>query len=366
MTNDPAPITRFESNGGHGPVLVGHGLIRSLPTLLPELHGDKVEQLLIVHQPSLRTIAEELHTALAPHYRRVLLAEVPDAESGKRVEVAEFLWGILGQSDFTRSDAILTLGGGAVTDLGGWVAASWLRGVQVVHVPTTVLAMVDAAVGGKTGINTNEGKNLVGAFHLPSAVVCDLDVLDSLPRNELVTGFAEAVKIGFIHEPEILDLIEADPDRATDPSSPEFRRILEHAIRFKLDVTASDLTEQGGREMLNYGHTLGHAIEHTERYQWRHGAAVAVGMIFAAELSRLSGRLSDADADRHRRILELLGLPTSYPANRWPQLLTVMARDKKARGSLLRFVVLEAIGRPTIMTAPEESLLFAAYQEIAS
>lgn len=366
MTTDTAPATILGPSGEHGPVIVGNGLIRELPTRLPELLGDRVEQLLIVHQPTLRSIAEELHAALAGGYRRVLIAEVPDAEAGKRAEVAEFLWGILGQSDFTRSDAILTLGGGAVTDLGGWVAASWLRGVQVVHVPTTVLAMVDAAVGGKTGINTNEGKNLVGAFHLPRGVVCDLDVLDSLPRNELVTGFAEAVKIGFIHEPEILDLIEADPERATDPTTPEFRRILEHAIRFKLDVTAADLTERGGREMLNYGHTLGHAIEHTERYQWRHGAAVAVGMRFAAELSRLSGRLSDADADRHGRILELLGLPTSYPANRWPQLLAVMARDKKARGALLRFVVLDGIGRPAIMTAPEESLLFAAYQEIAS
>ena len=358
--------TTLTAAGDHGPVLLGSGLIERLDEHLPALLGDRVEQLLIVHQPTLRDIAEQLHLRLSGAYRRVLLAEVPDAESGKRVEVAEFLWGILGQSDFTRSDAVIALGGGACTDLGGWVAASWLRGVQVLQVPTTVLAMADAAVGGKTGINTNEGKNLVGAFHLPAGVVCDLDVLASLPRNELVTGFAEAVKIGFIAEPEILDLIEADAERATEPTSPEFRRILELAIAHKLRVTSDDLTEQGGREMLNYGHTLGHAIEHSERYQWRHGAAVAVGMAFAAELGRLSGRLSDEDADRHRRVLELLGLPTSYPANRWPQLLATMARDKKSRGSLLRFVVLDGIGRPTIMQAPDESLLFAAYQEIAS
>lgn len=364
MTADITTLTA--TAGDHGPVLVGTGLIERLDERLPELVGDRTEQLLIVHQPTLREIAEQLHLRLSAKYRRVLLAEVPDAEAGKRVEVAEFLWGILGQSDFTRSDAIIALGGGAATDLGGWVAASWLRGVKVVQIPTTVLAMADAAVGGKTGINTNEGKNLVGAFHLPAGVICDLDVLGSLPRNELLTGFAEAVKIGFIAEPEILDLIEADPERATDPASDEFRRILELAIAEKLRVTSADLTEQGGREMLNYGHTLGHAIEHSERYQWRHGAAVSVGMVFAAELGRLSGRLSDAEADRHRRVLELLGLPTSYPANRWPQLHSVMARDKKSRGSLLRFVVLDGIGQPTIMQAPDESLLFAAYQEVAS
>ncbi|NLT27221.1 MAG: 3-dehydroquinate synthase [Microbacteriaceae bacterium] len=358
--------TTLTAPGGHGPVLIGTGLIERLDEHLPALVGDKVEQLLIVHQPTLREIAEQLHLRLGGKYRRVLLAEIPDAESGKRVEVAEFLWGILGQADFTRSDAIISLGGGACTDLGGWIAASWLRGVKVVQVPTTVLAMADAAVGGKTGINTNEGKNLVGAFHLPAGVVCDLDVLASLPRNELVTGFAEAVKIGFIAEPEILDLIEADPERATDPTTPEFRRILELAIEFKLQVTSNDLTEQGGREMLNYGHTLGHAIEHTERYQWRHGAAVSVGMVYAAELGRLSGRLSDAEADRHRRVLELLGLPTGYPGNRWPQLHSVMARDKKSRGSLLRFVVLDAIGQPTIMTAPDDALLFAAYEGVSA
>ena len=361
-----AETTTLTAAGGHGPVLIGTGLIERLDEQLPALVGDRVEQLLIVHQPTLRDIAEQLHLRLGGKYRRVLLAEVPDAESAKRVEVAEFLWGILGQSDFTRSDAVIALGGGACTDLGGWVAATWLRGVRLVQIPTTVLGMVDAAVGGKTGINTNEGKNLVGAFHLPAGVVCDLDVLASLPRNELVTGFAEAVKIGFIAEREILDLIEADPERATDPTSDEFRRILELAIAHKLQVTSADLTEQGGREMLNYGHTLGHAIEHTERYQWRHGAAVAVGMAFAAELGRLSGRLSDDEADHHRRVLELLGLPTTYPASRWPQLLTVMARDKKSRGSLLRFIVLDAIGHPTIMPAPDEALLFAAYEGIAS
>lgn len=355
---------RISVEGAHGDILIGTGLIERLPELLPGLLGDQVEQILIVHPPALATIAEQARESLTAGYRRVLMAELPDAESAKRIEVASFAWGILGQADFTRSDAIVTIGGGATSDIGGFIAASWLRGIRVVHVPTTVLGMADAAIGGKTGINTSEGKNLVGAFHPPAGVVVDFDVLAELPRNELLAGLAEVIKCGFIAEPEILDLVEADPAAASDPDSPAFRRIVELAVTVKAGVVGEDLRERGLREILNYGHTLGHAIEHAERYQWRHGAAISIGMVFAAELARLSGRLSDAEADRHRRVLELLGLPVSYPAGRWPTLLATMRRDKKARGAMLRFIVLDGIGRPNVMQAPEESLLFAAYQGI--
>jgi 3-dehydroquinate synthase len=238
--------------------------------------------------------------------------------------------------------------------------------VQVVQVPTTVLGMVDAAVGGKTGINTAEGKNLVGAFWAPRAVLCDLDILDSLTDNERVAGFAEVVKAGFIWHPEILDLIEADPQAAVDPRSESFRRSIELAIDMKARVVGEDLREAGLREVLNYGHTLGHAIEHAERYRWRHGAAISVGMMYAAELSRLAGRLPDAATQRHRDILTLLGLPTTYRAGAWPQLQATMQRDKKARGGMLRFIVLDDIARPTVLQAPDESLLFAAYQEVGA
>jgi 3-dehydroquinate synthase len=295
----------------------------------------------------------------------VLLAEIPDAEAAKRVEVAAFCWQIMGQTDFTRSDVVVGLGGGATTDVAGFVAATWLRGIDVIQLPTTVLGMVDAALGGKTGINTAEGKNLVGAFHAPRAVLCDLDVLDDLPRNELLAGYAEVVKAGFIAEPEILDLIEADVETATDPKSPEFRRAIELAIAMKARVVGEDFREQGLREILNYGHTLGHAIEHAERYQWRHGAAISIGMVFAAELSRLTRNLSDEAVARHRRVLELLGLPTTYPIGRWQTLLATMKRDKKARGDLLKFIVLDDIARPTTITGPDEALLFAAYQNVA-
>ncbi len=347
--------------GGEQPydIVVGNGILDGIQQHL----GTKASKVLIVHSATVAAKATALREQLAEHYQ-VLLAEIPDAEAGKRMEVAAFCWQVLGQADFTRSDAVIGFGGGAVTDVAGFVAATWLRGVTLVQVPTSVAGMVDAAIGGKTGINTNEGKNLVGSFYEPSAVFCDLDTLDTLPRNEVLAGFAEIVKAGFIYYPEILDIIEADVERAIDVTTPEFRRVVELSIEMKARVVAEDLRENGLREILNYGHTLGHAIEHAERYQWRHGAAVAIGMVFAAELGRLTGALSDEIVDRHRRILESLSLPTTYPVGRWNTLLATMQRDKKARGAMLRFIVLDDLARPTVLQGPDASLLFAAYQEI--
>jgi len=350
--------------GGADPydVLVGRGVVDALPAVL----GPKVAKVLVVHAPTLGRRADELRRSLVDAGYEALIAEVPDAEDAKRVEVAAFCWQVLGQADFTRTDAVVGFGGGAVTDLAGFVAATWLRGVPLVQVPTTVLGMVDASVGGKTGINTAEGKNMVGAFHPPVGVLADLDLLETLPRNEILAGFAEVVKTGFLAEPEILELLEADVDLATDPTSAEFRRVVELSIAFKARVVGEDLTEQGLREILNYGHTLGHAVEHAERYQWRHGAAVSVGMVFAAELARLAGRLSDDVVERHRRVLASLTLPTSYPLGRWSTLLATMQRDKKARAGMLRFIVLDDVGRPTVLEGPDQSLLFAAWQEVGS
>ena len=345
-------------------IVVGRSILDRVSAAL----APTVRKILVVHPPTLAARAAQLRDRLLADTengpREVLLAEVPDAEQGKRVEVAAFCWQVMGQADFTRTDAVVGYGGGSVTDLAGFVAATWLRGIQLVQVPTTVLGLVDASVGGKTGINTAEGKNLVGAFWAPRAVIGDLDELSSLSPNEATAGFAEVVKAGFIWSPEILDIIEADPARAVDPTTDEFRRSVELAIDMKARVVSEDFREAGQREILNYGHTLGHAIEHAERYRWRHGAAISIGMLFAAELSRLAGRLSDDAAARHRTILESLGLPTSYRAGAWPQLLATMQRDKKSRGGMLRFILLDDIAKPTVLQAPDESLLFAAYQEV--
>jgi 3-dehydroquinate synthase len=361
--NQHGGVTRIPVTGeGEYEVSVGRGLLGGIADAL----GDRVNKVLIVHAPTLGRVADDLRAELQQHYAQVLLAEVPDAEASKRVEVAAFCWQILGQADFTRTDAVIGLGGGAVTDLAGFVAATWLRGVRLVQIPTTVLGMVDAAVGGKTGINTAEGKNLVGAFYAPHAVICDIDLLQTLPKNEILAGFAEVAKYGFIAEPEILDIIEADVDRATDPSTPEFRRLVELSIGVKARVVGEDFREGGLREILNYGHTLGHAIEHAERYQWRHGVAIAIGMVYAAELGRMAGHLSDEAVDRHRRVLGALGLPLSYPVDRWPGLLATMQRDKKARAGMLRFIVLDDIAKPRVLAGADESVLQFAYQEIAS
>ena len=342
-------------------ILVGRDILSTLPALI----GPNARKVLIVHPATLGARAERLRESLSADFE-VLLAEIPDAETGKRVEVAAFCWQVMGQADFTRTDVVIGFGGGAVTDLAGFVAATWLRGIRLINVPTTLLGMVDASIGGKTGINTNEGKNLVGAFHAPAGVLVDLDTLEGLSQMEILAGFGEVVKCGFIGEPEILDIIERNVDVATDSTSEEFRRMVELSIRLKARVVSEDFKENGLREILNYGHTLGHAIEYAERFQWRHGAAVAIGMVYAAELARLTGRLPDAVVDRHRSILTSLQLPISYPTGRWQTLLSVMKRDKKARGALLRFIVLDDIAKPTVLTGPDESLLFAAYQEIGS
>ncbi len=363
MSNESTVIkVTGQTPGENYDVVVGRGLLASLPGLL----GERVKRVLVIHPRALRLTGDTVREELAAAGFTALTAEIPDAEEGKHIEVASFCWQVLGQNDFTRSDAVVAVGGGAVTDLAGFVAATWLRGVKVIHMPTSLLGMVDASVGGKTGINTAEGKNLVGAFHPPAGVLADLDTLETLPKNEIISGMAEVIKCGFIADPAILDLIEKDPSAVIDPRSDLLRELIERAISVKARVVSEDLKETGQREILNYGHTLGHAIELAERYSWRHGAAVSVGMMFAAELARSVGRLSDADADRHRSILESLGLPITYRRDRWQALLDGMRRDKKSRGDLLRFVVLDGVGRPGILDVPDTSLLFAAYQEIAS
>lgn len=342
------------------PVVIGRSLLDQVPE-----HLKGAKKILVVHPAGLAVSAEELRDFLIAKGFEVLLAGVPDNEEAKRIEVAAFCWGILGKAEFSRSDMVIGFGGGTITDLAGFVAATWLRGVGVVQIPTTVLAMVDAAVGGKTGVNTSEGKNLVGVFHSPAAVIVDLETLVTLPKNELLAGFAEVVKCGFISDPEILNIIESDFDQAVDPSTKAFEELVRRSVQVKADVVAVDFREAGLRENLNYGHTLGHAIELAERYKWRHGAAISIGMVFVAELAHLNGRLSIDVVKRHRDLLGRLGLPVSYPAEKWPQLLANMQIDKKSRGGNLRFVVLDEIAKPTIMLAPTEEILFAAFQEIA-
>lgn len=355
-------LTRIQVTGSsHYDILIGRSLLDEVPRQL----DDSVNKVLVIHPIALTTSAEALLEKLTAEGFQVSLAGIPDSEDAKRVEVAAFCWGILGKSDFTRTDAIIGFGGGSTTDLAGFVAATWLRGVKVIQIPTTLLGMVDAAIGGKTGINTSEGKNLVGAFHAPAAVIIDLDTLATLPRNELLASYGEIVKCGFIADERILEILEEDVASATDINSDQFRELIERCVQIKARVVSEDLKDVGLREILNYGHTLGHAIEHNERYQWRHGVAVAIGMVFVAELAQLAGKLKPEVVDRHRTVLKSLGLPISYRGGEFEKLLASMQRDKKSRGGSLRFVVLDDIAKPTILTSPSPELLHAAFQEIA-
>ncbi|CAJ1583424.1 3-dehydroquinate synthase [[Mycobacterium] wendilense] len=360
-SNVPAPVTIEVAVDPPYPVIIGTGLLGELGE---QLVGTR--RVAILHQPVLAQTAEAIRSFLADKGIDAHRIEIPDAEAGKELPVVGFVWEVLGRIGIDRKDAVVSLGGGAATDVAGFAAATWLRGVSIVHVPTTLLGMVDAAVGGKTGINTDAGKNLVGAFHQPRAVLVDLATLQTLPRNELVAGMAEIVKAGFIADPVILDLIEADPEAALDPAGTVLPELIQRSIAVKAEVVAADEKESALREILNYGHTLAHAIERRERYRWRHGAAVSVGLVFAAELGRLAGRLDDDTADRHRAVLTALGLPVSYDPDAFGQLLEYMAGDKKNRAGVLRFVVLDGLAKPGRLEGPDPALLAAAYSEVAA
>lgn len=346
--------------GGQAPsvVEIGAGAINDIAAFVPE----GVRQVLVMASQSVSLFAQQVHDRLQCAGLLVHRICVPDAEAGKTYQVAQDAWGLLGREDFTRSDAVIGVGGGAVTDVAGFVAATWLRGVPYITVPTSINGMVDAAVGGKTGINTPAGKNLVGAFHVPCAVVADLDTLATLPTVEFRSGMAEVIKAGFIADRVILDLVDSRLRCGDWDVVPE---LVARSVQVKANVVAADLRESHAREILNYGHTFGHAIELAEHFRWRHGHAVSVGMVFAAELAVAVGLLSPAVALRHREILGALELPLSYQGASFSQLMVGMRRDKKARGAHLRFVVLEDIAQVTRLVDPPQHALEHAWNGIS-
>ncbi|MBI9000552.1 3-dehydroquinate synthase [Corynebacterium sp. CCM 9185] len=348
----PAPYT----------VWIGHGLDSAIAGFASGLPGAR--KAAILHQGVLGGVAEGLTEALSTAGLEVVRHVIPDAEAGKTLQSAGECWDALGRAGLGRRDVVIGLGGGAATDLAGFIAATWMRGVPVIQVPTTLLAMVDAAVGGKTGINTAAGKNLVGCFHEPAAVFIDLDRLGTLPMDEIVAGSAEIIKTGFIADPEILARYESEPEAClrVDGHLPE---LIARSVAVKARVVSEDLQEAGLREILNYGHTFGHAVELREHFAWRHGRAVAVGMMFIAELSRELGHIDAGLVDRHRRILTSVGLPTSYSAGCFDELHAGMTRDKKNRDGRIRFVALTDVGSTTRLEGPSMDSLRAAYAAIS-
>ena len=290
---------------------------------------------------------------------------IPDGEAGKSVETLQQSWDWLGAAGFTRDDLIVGIGGGAVTDFAGFAAASWLRGIDWIAVPTTIAGMVDAAIGGKTGINSDYGKNLIGAFHSPISVVIDPQWLATLSDRDFLAGLAEVIKCGFIHDEKILSAIK-DKSLAEIRASRELTvELIERSVQVKAEVVSGDFKESFGREVLNYGHTFGHAVELSSKYSLRHGECVSIGMAFIAHLSAEVGVMSKALLEEHLSVLSTLGLPTTYSQGQWPELLAAMKLDKKSRGSGLRFVVISEIGKTQRLENPIEGALLAAYEKVS-
>ena len=290
---------------------------------------------------------------------------IPDGESGKSPEVITRIWRELGALGITRSDLIVAIGGGTVTDLAGFAAATWLRGIDWLAIPTTVAAMVDAAVGGKTGINSDHGKNLIGAFHSPISVLIDLSWIKTLSERDVSAGMAEVIKCGFIADQEILDIMSKKSLKDVCHDAELQMEIIFRAVSVKAQVVSEDFKESYLREILNYGHTLGHAIEKHSKYQLRHGEAVSIGMCFVAELAAECSGLDSQIVSMHYSILESLKLPTQYQRGAWPELLQMMALDKKVKSGALRFVAISEVAKCVRIEAPTTEQLTHAYERIS-
>lgn len=340
-------------------VHIGHDLLDRIVE-----HASQYRALGIVYQPTVAPFVHRISTALEDKGTLVHCWVVPDAEEGKTLRVAEYLWEQCGKDGLTRADAIMGVGGGAATDLAGFIASTWMRGIDFLSCPTSLLGMVDAGVGGKTGINNAIGKNLVGTFHEPCAVFADISLLHSLPEIDLVSGLAEIIKCGFIADTAILDIVSREGRALLDTEHPLVEELVQRAIQVKADVVSVDLREAGLRENLNYGHTLGHAIERNENYSWRHGCAVSVGMVFAAALAHTAGLLTEDQVAETRELLSSVGLPVEYPTQQADELIRIMYSDKKNRSGYLRFVVLSEYGQPTRLDNPSTEALYQAFRAI--
>jgi 5-deoxy-5-amino-3-dehydroquinate synthase len=320
------------------PVIVGSGARNELPDVISGLEPKRVA---VVTQPGIAFPVEP--------GRESKVFDIGEGERFKSLTTVEHLCSEWATWGFTRRDVVVAVGGGAVTDTAGFAAAIYHRGVRVVHVPTTLLGMVDAAIGGKTGVNLDQGKNLVGSFWQPSAVLCDLDALATLPERELLSGQGELAKYHFLTGADLLGL-------------PMDERIAA-AVRIKADVIRADEREDPanlrGRATLNYGHTLGHALETSGHFDLRHGEAVAIGLVYAAELARRIGRIDQRRVDMHREIVHAYGLRTTLPERSDPaELVWLMQRDKKSIDGLT-FVLDGPDGPEVVVGVPEADVLDA-------
>jgi 3-dehydroquinate synthase len=290
--------------------------------------------------------------------QKVKLIVLPDGEAFKTWEVLQKIFDGLLENSADRKTTLVALGGGVIGDMTGFAAACFMRGIRFIQVPTTLLSQVDSSVGGKTGINHPLGKNMVGAFHQPQAVIADLDTLKTLPPEELAAGLAEVIKHGAIADPEFLSWIEKSQDALNncDPVAMEFA--VRRSCEIKSQVVAQDEKEGGIRAILNFGHTFGHAIEAGMGYgAWLHGQAVGCGMVMAADLSVRVGLLSNADASRLKKIIQALHLPTQPPKLGVDRFMELMSVDKKAEGGEVRYILLNGLGQAKIQKVDDDLVI---------
>ena len=339
----------LELEGRPYQIVVGDGLLDDVGAQVPlPLHARRA--LIVTQAPiSAHGYPERVALALRAAKLEVRIHEVPDGEGAKAADVLSGLWDVCADWPLGRDDLIVAVGGGVVGDLAGFVAATWMRGVALLQVPTTLLAMVDAAIGGKTGINLAQGKNLVGAFHQPLAVAADPSVLATLPERLRVEGVAEIIKAGLIADATLLERIERDPEGVRRGDVELLHSLVLRAAGIKARVVASDERETGERAHLNLGHTYGHVLETLAGYgTYLHGEAVSVGLIVALEVGVTLGTTPPALVERARACLTAVGLPTVAPALDREAVHATMARDKKARDGV-RMVLLEDVGRPVLV-----------------
>jgi 3-dehydroquinate synthase len=280
----------------------------------------------------------------------------PEGESQKSLKVLARVWKKCASVGLERTDAIVGVGGGATTDLAGFAASTWLRGIDWYAIPTSLAGMVDAAIGGKTGLNASGGKNLIGAFYSPRKVLIDIDFLRTLPHRDLNAGMAEVIKCGFISDYKILNLVQDDVL--------DFEQLIHRSVKVKAKVVGKDFKENKLREVLNYGHTLGHAIEKDSKYRLRHGEAVSIGMIFAAELSKDLVDLDVDVVDLHRTLSINFKLPVSYPKGRLKYLMNLLVQDKKVKSGKLRFIGISKIGKPVWLEDVSSRTISRVYERI--
>lgn len=316
-----------------------------------ELLGDRVSRdLLIVTNTTVEPLyARSLKEACERSGRRVEVLALPDGERYKTLATTQTIFDALVAGRFNRDAALVALGGGVVGDIVGFAAACYQRGIDFIQVPTTLLAQVDSSVGGKTGVNHPGGKNLIGAFHQPRAVIADTATLATLPQREYRAGLAEVVKYGFIYDLSFLEWLEANAARLCARDANSLVHAIHRSCEIKAEVVAQDERELGLRAILNFGHTFGHAIETAAGYgEWLHGEAVAAGMAAAIDMSRRLGNITQGDAERSLRLMKKLELPTAPPRIGAQRALELMAMDKKVLKGQLRLVLLQRLGAALI------------------